>query len=185
MEAKLCLVSEGVLRLERASSLLPRDSLLLGCSMGSWAKWVSCLSLKVVWFYYCSVLGAVNLPGPWGWEDFSTILLVDTYFSQSMLISQTLTNSGFWYMYLCICANSFFPGFGFCSLILVLTCLPSLCPDFLLIIFCCPDPHGLTKFLVLCSVFRLSHQHYWSKVLTEKPGSVSVNFVIQKLPVIL
>ena len=67
--------------------------------MGSWAEWVSCLSPKVVGFYFCSLLGAVGLPGSWGWEDFLTIPLVATYFSQSVLFSQTL-NSGFWYVYL-------------------------------------------------------------------------------------
>lgn len=35
VEAELCLVSEGVLRLERASCLLPSGSLLLSRSVGS------------------------------------------------------------------------------------------------------------------------------------------------------
>ena len=101
-----------------------------------------------------------------------------------MLLSQTLILI----FGICLFANAFLPGFGFCSLILVLSCIPCLGLDFLLIILCCPDPHGLTKFLVLCSLcilFRLSHQHHWSRVLTEKTVRFSVNSVIQKLPIIL
>lgn len=81
-------------------------------------------------------------------------------------------------------------GFGFSSLILVLICIPYVGLDFLMIIACFPDPdpHGLTKVLLLCSffiVFRLRHQHYLREVLTEKPVSFSVVLVIQKLPIIL